>query len=208
MDPTSLLPFIPPKWQAIIGACLVLFKTIDFLLQILHASFPNNRPIAVLEHWTGNIAPRLPKTLAPAPAPVIGSKVTSATPGAVPPVAVLALCLAIGGMVACAHLTPLEQGLVNCGEAALSTEATAFGPQVLAILSGGAVDWATQLSQLVTTVGTGIVCAVEQIVQSIQGKAELGALAPSDQIALVRAQAWLNAQGVYGNTAQLRIVKP
>ena len=22
MDPTSLLPFIPPKWQAIIGACL------------------------------------------------------------------------------------------------------------------------------------------------------------------------------------------
>jgi hypothetical protein len=209
MDPSQVLTVVPPKYLPYIMVGLITFKAVDFALQGLHAWFPNNKTIGVLEHWTGAISPRLPKTLTPPPPPVIGSTVTSKTPGAVPPAALL-LCLAVGSWVACAHVTPLEQNLINCGEAALSTEATAVGPQVLSILTGGAVDWASQLTQLVTTLGTGVVCAVQAIVNSITNKATAGALAPADQIALVRAQAWLNAYGVRTPAAgmQIRVVKP
>ena len=203
MDTTALLPFIPPKWQAIIGASLVVFKALDLLMQVLHASFPGNKTIAVIEHWTGNIAPRLPKTLAPAPAPVIGSKVTSQTPGAVPPAAALLFLLPFLHL-SCAT-TPLGTALINCGEADLSTSATQLGPSVLSLLSGGAVDWAAQLSSLVVTQGVAVVCAVQAIVQSIQGKLAVGELAPADQIALLRAQAFLGAYGATVSGAEIHI---
>ena len=138
--------------------------------------------------------------------PKPGASPTSTT---VPPAAMLVLIGILSLHLACAT-TPLGTALINCGEAALSTEATAVGPQVLSILTGGAVDWATQLSQLVVTLGTGVVCAVQAIVNSITNKATAGELAPSDQIALVRAQAWLNSYGVRtpATGMQIRVVKP
>lgn len=202
MDPTQALPFIPPKYQAIIGASLLLFKAFDFLMQILHAQWPANKTIATIEHWTGAIAPRLPKTLTPPPPPVVGSPVSPVKPA-------LLLILALGvGHMACTT-TPLGTALINCGEADLSTTATQLGPSVLSLLSGGAVDWAAQLSQLVVTQGVAVVCAVQAIVQSIQGKlATAGELAPSDQVALLRAQAFLGAYGAQVTGSEIHIVNP
>jgi len=84
MDPTQALPLIPAKYQAIIGA------------QILHAQWPANKIIATIEHWTGAIAPRLPKTPTPPPPPVVGSPVG--------PPAMLLILLPLLHLTACAGL--------------------------------------------------------------------------------------------------------
>lgn len=68
MDPvTEFLSFVPAKYQAWAFAALVCLKGSDIALQGLKTLFPNNKTIAVLEHWSAAIAPRLPKTLAPPP---------------------------------------------------------------------------------------------------------------------------------------------
>ena len=108
----------------------------------------------------------------------------------------LVVVSAVAATIACAHVTPLEQSLINCGEQALSSAATQLGPQVLGVLSGGSVNWASDLTALVGTAGNGVICAVQAIVASVQGKAAMGALAPVDQVVLIRAQAWLDSQGV------------
>jgi hypothetical protein len=123
-----------------------------------------------------------------------GAKSGSATTEVVAGIAALS---ALAGLwVACAHLTPLETNLINCAEQSISASATNLAPQVEGILSGGGVNWAQALNALEVSAGPGVICAVEQLVGAVDGRQAAGAIAPADQLVLVRSQAWLATQNV------------
>jgi hypothetical protein len=108
MDPTlaSLLSFIPEKYRPavqglieVFGAFWLLSKTLDSgFIQPLLKLFPNNRALAVADHWASALVSRWPKSLTPgAPAPAALSTVVK-TIG-------LALILALGGAARAQDLT-------------------------------------------------------------------------------------------------------
>lgn len=199
----SIVSFLPPAYQplalsviGVVGAAGVLVKAIDVPLQLAHGRFPNNKTVAVLEHWFSYIAPRWPSTMFPPPTPVVGSPVVPKGYLKTGMGLFLAAGAAVGiACASCAHLTPLETSLLNCGESALAQVATSAGPQVLVILQGGSPNWASQLTSLVGSLGNGVICAVNAIVSSLTAKAPAD-LAPVDQLTIVRAQAWLDLQSV------------
>jgi hypothetical protein len=188
----------------LLGQIAAALFAINVAIQAAAAMMPRVRWLQVVAHWSGAFANSIPRTLTPPPLPVIGQPVTPIKTGGFAKLGLLPFTIALCLALSCAT-TPLGTALINCGEADLSTSATQLGPSVLSLLSGGAVDWAAQLSSLVVTQGVAVVCAVQAIVQSIQGKLAVGELAPADQIALLRAQAFLGAYGATVSGAEIHI---
>lgn len=108
-------------------------------------------------------------------------------------VALLMLCLgAVYGLASCAALKPLPGQLLNCGESVAPSAIATVAPQVGQVLSGQSPTWQSDLSSLITNVGLPAVeCAVQQLVGDLSSKSTSSALSPKEQVAYVRAQAWL-----------------
>ncbi len=87
MNPATLIAFLPTRWRPLalaalgfLGALAVALKALDLLVQAAYAALPQSRPLAILDHWLGALVTRLPKSLLPPPAPVVGSSVTPVQP--------------------------------------------------------------------------------------------------------------------------------
>jgi hypothetical protein len=191
------MSLIPPQYQplaqsilAILGALYILINLVDKFLQILKSLFPANAKIAWFEAKVSWLATRWPKSIQP-PAAAVGLKDTLRKGFTLNRLLPVMVGLAIVAIIACAHLTPLEQTLVNCGDAALLAEANSAAPTVFSILSTGGADWPVALVGLITNVGQGVVCAVEALVSAEAKKGP--ALSPADMQIIYRGQAFLAA---------------
>lgn len=112
--------------------------------------------------------------------------------------------LAVLSMFGCAHLTPVEQKLVDCGTSAVTSQLPSLVPQVAPILQGQGpnIDWQQDLTNLIQTAGDAGICAIEVAIQTFGGKSG-SAMDPMMQKASVRGYLYLEQHGY-----QTKNVKP
>jgi hypothetical protein len=93
-------------------------------------------------------------------------------------------------LLACSHITPLEQSLLNCGTQAVEQQIPNLVPQVTQILNSTDVNWQSALDELLATGGAAVICAVQVVIQQLEGTPPGAA---TNAVAIVRGEAWLTA---------------
>lgn len=94
---------------------------------------------------------------------------------------------------ACAHVPVPVQQLIDCGQAAVTSNWSSILTQVTSIFEGGTVDIGSALARLGTLVGgDAVVCTVQQYVNDLAGKT--ASRTPAEEAAYTNAKAWLASQ--------------
>lgn len=91
--------------------------------------------------------------------------------------------------------------VLDCATQALEQLAVSSEPQVFSILSGGSINWQSELDALLAAGGDAVICAVQNVIGKLRGTSgDAGAAfaaMPVNQreYMLTRAEAWLYTKG-------------
>jgi hypothetical protein len=202
----------------LVGAASMLAKGLEKLTAGLVVYFPKLKTldgdlIGVAAFFDALAKNRFLNWLAASPAQPAPAAAKQTMPPTLKPAGFASIGFAWYGMVltlilmalvfACAHLTPVETQLVDCGEAAVMNQITSGSPsivsQVSSILSSGDVNWQASLDTLLSVAGPAVVCAVEAVVSDLEhssGKNQV------QSVAMVRGDTWVASEG------HVKLVKP
>lgn len=193
---------------SIVGGASVTVKALQSLVDLLLAKSPS---LAKADTIFGKITTALSdvshlpilNALAANPTPEhaaateairgAGAPAAAAAPKNAGFVRLLAVGLMLSTTVSCAHLTPLEQQIVDCGTQAVQSQLPAILSQVNGILGGGSVNWQTDLATLLAAGGPAVICAVEAAVTNAEHGATAG---QASYTVIARGEAWLTSQNV------------
>lgn len=192
MNPNTILDSIDPKLAKYVLAAAVCIKGLQYLWTIVIWLFGYfGKPVpawaAKVKLGLDDVAMNLPTTPFQA-SPVVGAPIAAPkNAGFVRILPVFALMVVVS--VSCAHLTPLEQSLLNCGTQAVQQQLPGLVSQVNGILQSTSVNWQSALDELLATAGDAAICAVEQVVASLEQPG--AAPSPAATAAIARGEAWL-----------------
>jgi hypothetical protein len=197
---------------SVVGGASALVKALQSLTDLLLAKSPNLAKadtifgkitgwLSAIAHWPllNALAANPTAEHAAATDAVRGAGASPITKPPAPAnagfVRLLALMVAVymTPVMACAHLTPLEQQIVDCGTQAVQSQLPAILSQVNGILGGGSVNWTTDLATLLAAGGPAVICAVEAAVTNAEHSATSS---QASYTVIARGEAWLTSQNV------------